>query len=339
MKLFKYVTSDRIDILLNGKIRLTQPYIWNDPFELQPYYKDYIPKNPLSQLLKLSKMIQNPSQFTIEELEEYEKERKRITKDDIYSFINKNIVGLSLTKEKDDLLMWAHYASQHSGFVLEFETESDFFQKHDRYLIKVGYDNTRPDVNTSEFAESIVNIIELLKENKKLSDEEFIRISSIFRKSTEWEYEQEWRLITTVNNAINFGEFEKNMNVIEVEFDSEINRTYHGENYKAFFNIPISCIKAVYCGARMKRRLIRKLFFLTKFNINYTHINLLCSEIDDKLYKINFREVTELDVLSMAEFSYEQDANKKRLKYKLDYSVYKYEKEKKFYSNLNSIIK
>lgn len=336
MKLYKYVNSDRVDILINAKIRFTQPYIWNDPFELQPYYKDHIPKNADRKFLELLKMINN-SQFSIEAIEEYKKESERITKEDVYSFINKNLIGLSLTEDKDNLLMWAHYASQHSGFILEFDTENEFFQNKGRFLFKVGYDINRPDVDTLKFAESIINIIKLLKQKQNPTDDKDSRFSPIFRKSEEWKYEKEWRLITTVDEAFNHDEFKKNMNVMVFGEDSELNRTYLGENYIALFNIPISCIKSIYCGARMKRSKIRQLFFLNKYNSNYSHIKLVCSEIDDKIYKINFREVSENDVLTVAELIYEHDSNKKKLKYKLDYSIHKYKKEKKYYSRLNPI--
>src|SRR5689334_11281388 len=40
MSLFKYVVSERIDILKNCRIRFTQPSAFNDPFEMQPFFDE-----------------------------------------------------------------------------------------------------------------------------------------------------------------------------------------------------------------------------------------------------------------------------------------------------------
>ena len=39
MAIYKYVVEERIDILQNGLIRFTQPSVFNDPFEVYPYFK------------------------------------------------------------------------------------------------------------------------------------------------------------------------------------------------------------------------------------------------------------------------------------------------------------
>lgn len=336
-ELYKYVSGDRVDILINGHIRFTQPSAWNDPFELQPYYEDHVPKNPsfaLSQLGKLIKQIQETNEIPEKEIEEYERERKRITKEDVYSFIHRNIIGLSLTEDKENLLMWAHYAANHSGFVIEFNTNNNFFQDDSKYLFKVTCDKSRPNVKTNEFASLIINLVELIKENKKIPKKYFDEISKVFRKSTNWEYEKEWRLITTTDKSQNYNEFKDEMNVIHLGKDSELNRDFVGNDYIALLDIPISSIKTIYCGKRMKQSNIRKLFLLTKFNQHYSQIKLLRAEIDEKSYKLNFKEVTDFDVLKVAEFEYEQNKNKKSLKNKLDPFLRKYEKEIKKYKKI-----
>jgi len=37
MKLYKYLSAERIDVLTNCRIRYTQPGAFNDPFEAKPY--------------------------------------------------------------------------------------------------------------------------------------------------------------------------------------------------------------------------------------------------------------------------------------------------------------
>lgn len=325
MKLFKYVSSERIDILTNGYIRFTQPLVWNDPFESQPNYIDHKDKNPFQMLLKLVGMVKhhestgnNPPK---EQIDEYEKERTRVTKDDIYSYINRNIVGLSLTEDNSDLLMWAHYASNHSGFVIEFDVEHDFFKKDGTCIFKVKCGEERPNVNTFDFASVIVELVQSLETNIAISQEKYKIISQIFKKSSSWSYEKEWRLVTSVKNASNYDKIKKELNVIH------LGNIRQEDQYVALFPIPISCIKTIYCGNRMETSKIRKLHLLTKYNTVFSHIKLMYAELDNLLYKINFNEVTAYKALRPGEIYYENKNDDEKLRCKNNYYEQRYENE------------
>ncbi len=332
MELYKYVNEERIDILTKGLIRFTQPLAWNDPFELQPFYIDHKDKNPWFMMVKWAKMYKNyqdNGQIPPEsEIQEYEDERKRITKDDIYSFINRRIVGLSLTEDKHNLLMWSHYAAEHTGFVIEFDPNSSFFRNTDSYLFKVKCDNKRPSVNTGEFAVLIVQLAECLEKNEKIPQELYSRISEIFIKSHDWNYEKEWRIISSVNQATNYNDFKENLNTI-----------YFGDNkienqFVALYQLPVSSIKAIYCGNRMKRKVMRKLFLLINHNSIFSHIKLMKAELDNEFFNLNFTEIGPIDVFTPAELDYEQNVKNSKLKYIIDPFYRSFEREKSKYSKI-----
>jgi hypothetical protein len=44
MTLYKYGTSERLDVLRDGRIRFKQPNALNDPFELRPYFDRIAPE-------------------------------------------------------------------------------------------------------------------------------------------------------------------------------------------------------------------------------------------------------------------------------------------------------
>jgi hypothetical protein len=155
MKLYKYVSLDRIDILKNRSIRFTQPLNWNDPFDML-------------------KSVNNP-----------------ITKYDCTGFLNTkdilmyeiiiadiNYLGLSLTENNNNLLMWSHYAENHKGFVIEFNTNSKMFIDHDKSLFKkVKYTTKRP---------SLLPIDEALRLQYDLNYRDIIHkeeVSKLFTKS------------------------------------------------------------------------------------------------------------------------------------------------------------
>src|SRR5664280_2554540 len=66
--------------------------------------------------------------------------------------------------------MWAHYASSHNGFVVEFDANHEFFTPSD--FFEVQYSATRPRYFDREDWKPI-----------------------LITKSPEWEYEAEFRLV------------------------------------------------------------------------------------------------------------------------------------------------
>ena len=90
----------------------------------------------------------------------------------------KDIVMLSLAENHDSLLMWAHYAT-HKGFLIGLDGSSRMIEDGLVFRVPLGavsYSHYRPS------AERV----------KKLTAEQLY-----FRKSSEWVYEREWRVVTS----------------------------------------------------------------------------------------------------------------------------------------------
>jgi len=92
------------------------------------------------------------------------------------------------TTDFENLLMWAHYADQHRGAVLEFtpnkEKDSVFLASR-----KVTYSDERPLLYASAQDMALHGFTMSSEESTKL-----ILDRLIFTKSREWKYEQEYRL-------------------------------------------------------------------------------------------------------------------------------------------------
>lgn len=89
-----------------------------------------------------------------------------------------------LSEVYDSMLMWSHYAQNHTGFCIEYDfEEKDMFYKH-----------LHPVVYTKE--RYAVSKIDILDENK-----EFL-YKTTCRKSDVWSYEKEWRIITANYNKV-----------------------------------------------------------------------------------------------------------------------------------------
>lgn len=132
--LYKFFPPERIDVLENLSLRFTRPTEFNDTFDTH----FLIPKG---------------------------QSKRGITE----RFRLKTKLGiLCLTERSDDHLMWVHYARNHTGFVLGFNSSAPFFAEGGRTLGKVVYQD-RPDV---------------------LQEPDF---TACFHKSNVWSHEKEWR--------------------------------------------------------------------------------------------------------------------------------------------------
>lgn len=100
------------------------------------------------------------------------------------SIIKDAVRGVCLSEVYDSMLMWSHYARNHTGFCIEYDfKESDMFYKH---LYPVTYIKDRYAVSKAD----------MLSENT-----EWI-YKTTCRKSNVWAYEKEWRIVTANFNKV-----------------------------------------------------------------------------------------------------------------------------------------
>ncbi|WP_174340948.1 DUF2971 domain-containing protein [Enterobacter sp. JMULE2] len=221
MPLYKYVTTSTLEYILNGSIRFTQPGGFNDPFELalevyNPNYKEddqvQLKFDVLSQECLIDK-------YTLEK--DFEDDNcSDLFSRELISNLNKEIGILCLSKNSDSHLMWAHYADEYSGAVIEFDESHEYFSG----LTKVKYEKHRPIIHMNYFLE-----------NKK------IPISNLCIKSDVWEYEKEYRLIRSLRDC-------KKNKAKAKKFDIYTN------------DIPLDAIKAVTLGERCAPESVRKIY-------------------------------------------------------------------------------
>lgn len=88
---------------------------------------------------------------------------------------------LSLTRKRNNLLMWSHYADSHRGFVIGFDPDNPFFHREQPRtmtpLDEVRYSNKRPVMPPFE---------EITPEN--------VHELVFLTKSEDWAYEEELRM-------------------------------------------------------------------------------------------------------------------------------------------------
>lgn len=175
--------------------------------------------------------------------------------------MNREIGILCLTEKEDNLLMWAHYSSNHAGFVIQFDENHAFFDQRKEpneirgHLRKVRYSLNRPEVTLFDPAINNENI------NKWVAD--------VFGvKSLHWEYEQEWRMFYTLRDC---------------------KKIISSKPYDIYlFSIPKNCITGIIWGCKISNVDKQNMLKIIRDDKEYSHVNLIQAEMDEREYRLKF---------------------------------------------------
>jgi hypothetical protein len=249
VELFKYMPYRPL-FFTNLLLRFTPLSEFNDPFEGQVKTSSLIPH------VGTRMKIFNGNFW--EPLPEGEAIKLLNTRKMI---VEQELGVLSLSRSKHSLLMWAHYASNHEGIIVGFNSEHHFFNQDvpskqdppDRTLhlgkvFPVVYDRIRPD---ADFGDNYRN--------------------SLFQKSDEWMYEKEYRM------------FMRREDCDEIPVDSAGNKIKDIN----LFKVPETAITSILIGVRANKEAIKlDLIRALKINPNLSHIKIETAELHSDLYHI-----------------------------------------------------
>lgn len=190
---YKYVpfSEGSLAIIKEGTMKFTSPSEFNDPFDCAPdinvgIYVDHVSNR--KDLLKKAADYRGYS--PAERIANKQKMLKQIENavfDDFVKQLSKRIGVCSLSRDALNLLMWAHYAKNHTGFVVEFRipteqycTNSEAIQYMLDYLfpLEVDYCEDKPILNSFED-----------KDKESNANKQFLV------KGIDWAYEKEERVI------------------------------------------------------------------------------------------------------------------------------------------------
>lgn len=274
MILYKYLSQTRIDVIEKNMIRFTQYGDFNDPFELNPNIDKLAEEDEIKNLVgkNFAKLIEEEydknaiiSAFISKEnfihLARNKEESIKNLVVDIEPYIasllpnmlqqttNSLLGALSLSEICDHELMWSHYADEHKGYVIGFDSSHSFFNQKKspedelRHLRKIEYRKSPPVIN-------------LMKTNAS---------EMFFVKSSKWEYEVEWRMLLPLSDS---------------------RKVLDKEPYPIhLFKFPIQAIKTIILGARISdknRESIKSILKKDKFS----QIKLFQAYLDRSSYGI-----------------------------------------------------
>jgi hypothetical protein len=228
MILYKYMTSERlISLLETAKVRLTQFFDQNDPYECS------IALLPLER----EKEEALEDDYHAERIEVEAKFRRE------YSQFGM----LCLTEHYNNLLMWSHYAENHRGAVVGFDTSNQFFNSREK-LYEFTYGLSEKELNIRGFG--TVKRMNYVTLRKHISLGDYYSLDDIFfTKSIHWQYEGEYRIL-------------KNIYMMK-----PTKRLQSGEEIY-LTDIPRNCIKQIIFGLHCNEDLIGKASEIVQSNFS-----------------------------------------------------------------------
>lgn len=187
-KLYKYrrINSHTQSIITENKIYFSGPGSFNDPYDCRMAFSS---EGSLEESRSWCKnfprmrddlMRQNDGKSFDEVTRDVFPHRERLISNEATEELGEFVAQTGvfcLTEFRDSILMWSHYADYHRGICLEFATGIDVFKRP--HLFDVTYGTELPtfrwlNPNHDQLARNVLG-----------------------RKSPEWEYEEEWRIIYT----------------------------------------------------------------------------------------------------------------------------------------------
>lgn len=284
-QLFKYMSEPR-NFFEEGFIRLSQPTVLNDPF------KGVFCKKSLDNLVTY-----------FDESKLWNSDFGELSFPD-YVLLRKNHIGIiSLTENKENLLMWAHYANEHKGLVAGisyWENKSIFenlFRSTSYFTSIMGEQwslfNGQPKpvcyrkglrYRNDKFDYDYSNI--------SVEGADRILYEIFLQKSEEWIYEQEYRIILRLEQADRV--IIPNLNLIDNQsvIDTLEKSSFVSFNSTGGYTIDLYKVEDEFRRVSLAVRLAKlssnpKVFYLMKLDsssINNCLLGLKCSLKKEDVY-------------------------------------------------------
>ena len=219
--LYKYVTPRRaltcIPEVGDGTLRATQPAALNDPFECA-VTTTYVIPNETAENRELAKVLTKINQSKSVNEEDIRRARQEhgslFTRQLFTEQVSTRFGIVSFTTDPRHPLMWSHYTTNGSGFVIGYDAEE---------LNKLsGPNGCLKSVTYGDKPALILGPIVLVSPESNLP----ILLSN---KSDHWSYEDEWRLIVELNRTVGIGESDQHgqpINLVQVPNEAVVSVYY-----------------------------------------------------------------------------------------------------------------
>ncbi len=251
--LFQYCSERSINIFEENRIKSSTPSTLNDPFEWKPVVAEQATADQIWKTVTTTHnrapLPEPPTRVTVAKMKSNVPAAAKRYQDQFRINLEKKTRIICFSQRDDGILMWAHYADRHKGFVVGFKPEVLRRDYPHSGFYKVGYGIERPVVPHPYVG---------------VSDENQL-IAAVTQKSTEWKYEEEWRLLVDVGH---------------LRRDSDPN------DPNLYFPISPGAIDQVIFGSRCSDQLVTKIETALENTPGFSRIRRFRARLDPKLFRI-----------------------------------------------------
>lgn len=235
--LYKYMpvqsegALERLVAILRGRIYYSSPAIFNDPFEMSAMF-DAPDQHEVMALLDETGPLTDLYLSKSARAKIYCQVRATLGTNRVVSREWIESLGvLCLTTSPDDLLMWAHYAQNHTGICLGFDSGLEPFSTAQPVRYQEGRARVAP-LNAVSREQQLVEKV-------------------LFVKSPHWRYESEWRCI---KRPVRDDEKAYYRDLYRQQPDKcdDIAQLLASEGGPGHYEFDVSALRRIYLGARMR---------------------------------------------------------------------------------------
>lgn len=225
--LYKYFEiKDFLPKVLSGEsLRFSCPFDFNDPFESSSCYQ--IDNSKAGEQF-IGRMVRGKYSTPSRRIAAVQQIKNRFNTprppDEAHKSIIRQVGACCLSEVRDSILMWSHYANEHKGICIGFDTSKSMF----KLAWQVEYLNEFPVVSRPSDSNDT-----LLKK-------------TLLSKAACWAYEKEWRIIKRTLTLE-----EKNHSLRRDGLSNEDIRQLTDGRGPGDYSFPKEAIKEIYLGARI----------------------------------------------------------------------------------------
>lgn len=269
----------------NFLIRATGRLSLNDPFDVSPSVEYFSDLCLTTKHYRFGKDKQE-----IEEFLNRQPDKNTWKQLGMSEYFDNGVI--SLTETEDNLLMWAHYANEHKGIIIELDSEHKFF-------------NVRFSEKNRQYYGQISRVLYRKQRLNKFNS----FVEPYFHKSNEWIYEKEHRFLVSLHKAdrrlirrddlemliksgmltgIKISNFSDDLvDIVSCDFHGSL--VMHPK-VMFMFKLPPEAIKSVIKGAKMPIENNEKLINAIARNPALKKVQKLKAELDPYRYQVNIKK-------------------------------------------------
>ena len=272
--LYKYMPAqseealERLEAILRGRIYYSSPASFNDPFEMSAMF-DAPSQDEVMALLDETGSLVDLHVSKSARAKIYQQVQATLGTKRVVSREWIESVGvLCLTTSPDDLLMWAHYAQNHTGICLGFDSGFEPFSTAQPVRYQEGRARVAP-LDTASREQQLVEKV-------------------LFVKSPHWRYESEWRCI---KRPVREDEkaYYRDLYIQQPDRCDDIAQLLASEGGPGHYEFDIGALRRIYLGARMRPEWKERVGVAVAADAPFVKLHEM--SLDDRYFRLNAQKL------------------------------------------------